>query len=89
MVLGPFAFAGTALLMLPSSKVGDGGDGHIGACVDTGWFGTQAADVPAWERDGPLIYSGGQLVFVPGLGIDARVQALPGQPQLGLRWQRG
>lgn len=49
----------------------------------------QAAEVPAWERDGPLIYSGGQLVFVPGLGIDARVQALPGQPQLRLRWQRG
>ena len=49
----------------------------------------QAADVPAWERDGPLVYSGGQLVFVPGLGIDARAQALPGQPQLRLRWQRG
>lgn len=49
----------------------------------------QAADVPAWERDGPLVFSGGQLVFVPGLGIDARVQALPGQPQLRLRWQRG
>lgn len=49
----------------------------------------QAADVPAWERGGPLVYSGGQLVFVPGLGIDARVQAAPGQPQLGLRWQRG
>ena len=48
----------------------------------------QAADVPAWERDGPLVYSGGQLVFVPGLGIDARALALPGQPQLGLRWQR-
>lgn len=48
----------------------------------------QAADVPAWERDGPLVYSGGQLVFVPGLGIDARVLALPGQPQLGLRWER-
>ena len=49
----------------------------------------QAADVPAWERDGPLVYSGGQLVFVPGLGIDARARALPGQPRLGLRWQRG
>lgn len=49
----------------------------------------QAAEVPAWERDGPLVYSGGQLVFVPGLGIDARVLALPGQPQLRLRWQRG
>jgi tRNA(Ile)-lysidine synthase len=49
----------------------------------------QAAEVPVWERDGPLVYSGGQLVFVPGLGIDARVRALAGQPQLGLRWQRG
>jgi tRNA(Ile)-lysidine synthase len=48
----------------------------------------QAADVPAWDRDGPLVYGGGQLIFVPGLGIDARAQALPGQPQLSLRWHR-
>jgi tRNA(Ile)-lysidine synthase len=27
------------------------------------------------------------LVFVPGLGIDARVIALPGQPQVALRWE--
>lgn len=46
----------------------------------------QAAAVPAWEREGPLLYSGGQLVYVPGLGIDARVMALPGQPQVMLRW---
>jgi tRNA(Ile)-lysidine synthase len=46
----------------------------------------QAAGVPAWERDGPLLYSGGQLVYVPGLGVDARVIALPGQPQVMLRW---
>lgn len=46
----------------------------------------QSAAVPQWERDGPLVYSGGQLVFVPGLGIDARVMALPGQPQVSLRW---
>jgi L-ribulose-5-phosphate 3-epimerase len=25
-------------------KIGDGGDGTIGACVDTGWFGTQGYD---------------------------------------------
>lgn len=47
----------------------------------------QAAAVPAWAREGPLFFSGGQLVFVPGLGIDARVLALPGQPQVALRWQ--
>lgn len=46
----------------------------------------QAAGVPEWQRDGPLVYSGGQLVFVPGLGLDARVLALPGQAQLELHW---
>lgn len=46
----------------------------------------QAAELPAWQRDGPLVYSGGQLVFVPGLGIDARVIGLPGQPQVTLHW---
>ena len=46
----------------------------------------QAAGVSAWERGGPLVYSGGQLVFVPGLGLDARVIGLPGQPQVQLHW---
>jgi sugar phosphate isomerase/epimerase len=26
------------------NRIGDGGDGTIGACVDTGWFGTQGYD---------------------------------------------
>jgi len=47
----------------------------------------QARGISAWERDGPLLYSGGQLVFVPGLGIDARVIGLPGQPQVQLTWR--
>jgi tRNA(Ile)-lysidine synthase len=47
----------------------------------------QAAGVAAWHRDGPLLFSGGQLVFVPALGLDARVIALPGQPQVALRWE--
>jgi tRNA(Ile)-lysidine synthase len=47
----------------------------------------QAAAVPDWERNGPLIYSGGQLIFVPGLGLDARVLALPGQAQAMLFWE--
>ena len=46
----------------------------------------QSAGVPEWERLGPLLYSGGQLVFVPGLGLDARVLGLPGQPLVCLRW---
>lgn len=29
------------------AQIGDGGDGPIGACVDTGWFGTQGYDAAA------------------------------------------
>jgi tRNA(Ile)-lysidine synthase len=46
----------------------------------------QEASLPAWERHGPLIYSGGQLVFVPGLGLDARVWGLPEQARVSLHW---
>ena len=46
----------------------------------------QDRGVPAWDRAGPLVYSGGQLVFVPGLGLDARVIGLPGQALVALRW---
>lgn len=46
----------------------------------------QAAGVPAWQRDGPLIWSGERLVFVPGLGIDARCLAPEGVDQWGLEW---
>jgi tRNA(Ile)-lysidine synthase len=47
----------------------------------------QNAGIAAWERDGPLVYSGGQLVFVPGLGLDARVVGLPGQALVTLHWE--
>lgn len=47
----------------------------------------QAAGVPAWQREGPLLWlPDGRLLFVPGLGIDAGLQAPPGQPQWQLRW---
>jgi len=46
----------------------------------------QEAGIPAWERAGPLLFSGDQLLFAPGLGLDARVLAGPGEPQLSLRW---
>ena len=47
----------------------------------------QAAGIPAWQRDGPLVYAGGQLVFAPGLGVDARVIGMPGQPQVTIAWE--
>ena len=46
----------------------------------------QGAGVPAWQRAGPLLYDAQQLLFVPGLGIDARVHAPRDSPMLGLRW---
>lgn len=47
----------------------------------------QAARVPAWQRHGPLVFQGDALVFVPGLGLDARAWAPAGTPQLGLHWE--
>lgn len=46
----------------------------------------QSVGVPAWARSAPLFFAGQSLVFVPGLGVDARFQAPPGAPQWGLRW---
>jgi tRNA(Ile)-lysidine synthase len=49
----------------------------------------QARAVPAWDRDGPLLFTAdGRLLFVPSLGINATLQAAPGLPQLRIRWQR-
>ncbi len=42
----------------------------------------QDGGVPAWQRDGPLVWADGRLVYVPGLGHDARVLALPGSPRV-------
>ncbi len=46
----------------------------------------QQEGVPAWARQAPLVYAGGQLLWVPGLGVDARVVAAPGEPQWALYW---
>jgi tRNA(Ile)-lysidine synthase len=49
----------------------------------------QAAGVPAWQRDAPLLFSAdGRLLFVPGLGIDARALAATGEAQVALSWKR-
>lgn len=47
----------------------------------------QAAGVPAWSRSAPLLVAAdGALLFVPGLGIDARALAAPGHPRVSLEW---
>ncbi len=50
----------------------------------------QARSVPAWAREGPLLFTpAGELVFVPGLGIAAPFQAPAGQAQLAVVWRPG
>ena len=46
----------------------------------------QALRVPPWSRDGPLVFAGDRLLFVPGLGVDARAVADQGQAQMTLAW---
>ena len=47
----------------------------------------QSSGVPEEGRDGPLLFDAdGALLFVPGLGIDARAWAPAGAPQWGMRW---
>jgi tRNA(Ile)-lysidine synthase len=46
----------------------------------------QAAAVPARQRAGPIVCSEGALVYVPGLGIDARSLGAPGEAQVALTW---
>ncbi len=43
--------------------------------------------VPAPLRAAPLVWSGQRLLYVPGLGVDARAVAAPGMPQRSLLWQ--
>ena len=46
----------------------------------------QAEGVPEHLRQGPLVWCADQLIWVPGLGLDARCWAELGQPGLALRW---
>ena len=49
----------------------------------------QEAGVPPWERERlPLLYSGEQLVWVPGVGVDAAYQAPPDGSGVLPQWRR-
>ena len=47
----------------------------------------QARRVAAWDRVGPLLYAGDELLFVPGLGMAAAQCASGPAPRLQLRWE--
>lgn len=46
----------------------------------------QAAAIAPWQRHAPLLWCGNALVFVPGLGIDARSLAEAGEAQRAFDW---
>jgi len=46
----------------------------------------QEAGVAAWDRTGPVVTAGRLVLWVAGLGVDARAQAGRGQAQRQLRW---
>ena len=48
----------------------------------------QEAGVPPWQRERlPLLYSGTELVWAPGLGIDRRYQSVGNQPGWVPEWR--
>ena len=46
----------------------------------------QRLGMPVWSRTGPLVFANGKLVFVPGLGMDARAQSLTVSRRVTLTW---
>jgi tRNA(Ile)-lysidine synthase len=46
----------------------------------------QAAAIAPWQRHAPLLWCDNLLVFVPGLGIDARAWAGDGEAQRAFDW---
>ena len=49
----------------------------------------QEAGVPPWERDRlPLLVSGDEVVWVPGLGVDVRYQAAKNAPGVLPEWRK-
>jgi len=49
----------------------------------------QEAGIPPWERERmPLLFSGADLVWAPGLGIDVRYRARRGARGIEPRWER-
>lgn len=87
----PVAQGGVApsTLALLSARARQGGEQflshpqRVARSLKKAW---QAAGVPESARHGPLLFAGAQLLHVPGLGLDARCWAGPGQPQLSISW---
>ncbi|CAN0621886.1 tRNA(Ile)-lysidine synthase [Burkholderia multivorans] len=47
----------------------------------------QERGVPAWQRDVPLLYAGGRLLYVPGLGVNSGGAAAGGAAWRRIEWR--
>ncbi|MEO5881849.1 MAG: tRNA lysidine(34) synthetase TilS [Caldimonas sp.] len=83
---GGIATAVAARLEVRERRPGDRFQADVGRSPRSLKLQFQAAGLPAWQRQGPVLSRDGVPVFVAGLGIDARALAAPGKPQLALAW---
>ena len=83
---GGIALAVAARLELRSRAPGDRFQAGPGRPPRSLKLQYQAAGVPVWQRVGPVAHDDGTTVFVPGLGVDARAVAAPGQAQVSFAW---
>lgn len=83
---GGLAWADLAALVARPRRGGEQFQSHAAGVPRALKKQFQAAGVPAWLRDAPLLWRGERLVCVPALGVDAREQAPPGAPQWRPRW---
>ena len=48
----------------------------------------QESAIPPWERETlPLLFSGDNLVWAPGIGVDCGYQAQPGEVAVAVAWE--
>jgi len=83
---GGIAAAAATRLEVRARRPGDRFQAGLGRPPRSLKLQFQAASLPAWQRQGPVLCRDGVSVFVAGLGLDARALAAPGEPQLALAW---
>ncbi|RZS58327.1 tRNA lysidine(34) synthetase TilS [Sphaerotilus mobilis] len=84
---GGIALAGVDAVELRARRGGEQFQSHTGGPPRSLKKQFQAAGVPPWARQAPLLWRGDALVLVPGLGVDARARAPDGQAQWSLSWE--
>ena len=74
-------------LALRARGVGDKFQAGVGRPPRSLKLQFQAAGVAAWDRTGPVVVGAATIVYVPGLGLDARAVAVAGRPRVSFAWR--